>query len=60
MAQESFCYVPNWARLPGVAGAPGFDKNRCFYNQGGVMKTKKIFLPESEIPRQWYNIQADQ
>lgn len=23
------------------------------------MKTKKIFLPESEIPRQWYNIQAD-
>jgi len=23
------------------------------------MKTKKIFLPESEIPRQWYNIAAD-
>lgn len=23
------------------------------------MQTKKIFLPESEIPRQWYNIQAD-
>ncbi|MDP2647170.1 MAG: TrpB-like pyridoxal phosphate-dependent enzyme [Desulfobacterales bacterium] len=23
------------------------------------MKTKKIFLPESEIPRQWYNINAD-
>jgi tryptophan synthase beta chain len=24
-----------------------------------VMKTKKIFLPESEMPRQWYNIMAD-
>ena len=23
------------------------------------MKTKKIVLPESELPRQWYNIQAD-
>ena len=23
------------------------------------MNTKKIFLPESEIPRQWYNIVAD-
>ena len=23
------------------------------------METKKIFLPESEMPRQWYNIQAD-
>ena len=23
------------------------------------MQTKKIFLPESEIPRQWYNIAAD-
>lgn len=23
------------------------------------METKKIFLPEREIPRQWYNIQAD-
>lgn len=23
------------------------------------METKKIFLPEKEIPRQWYNIQAD-
>ena len=23
------------------------------------MKTKKIFLPESEIPRRWYNILAD-
>jgi len=23
------------------------------------METKKIFLPESELPRQWYNIQAD-
>ena len=23
------------------------------------MKDKKIFLPESEMPRQWYNIQAD-
>ncbi|MBN2061246.1 MAG: TrpB-like pyridoxal-phosphate dependent enzyme, partial [Deltaproteobacteria bacterium] len=23
------------------------------------MKAKKIFLPESELPRQWYNIQAD-
>jgi len=23
------------------------------------MEVKKIFLPESELPRQWYNIQAD-
>ncbi len=23
------------------------------------MQTKKIFLPESEIPRQWYNVAAD-
>ncbi|MCF8063325.1 MAG: TrpB-like pyridoxal-phosphate dependent enzyme, partial [Deltaproteobacteria bacterium] len=23
------------------------------------MDVKKIFLPESEMPRQWYNIQAD-
>jgi len=23
------------------------------------METKKIFLPESELPRQWYNIAAD-
>jgi tryptophan synthase beta chain len=23
------------------------------------MKTKKIFLPESELPRYWYNIQSD-
>ena len=23
------------------------------------MKVKKIFLPESEMPTQWYNIQAD-
>lgn len=23
------------------------------------METKKIFLPESELPRQWYNIMAD-
>ena len=23
------------------------------------MKTKKIFLPESEMPTYWYNIQAD-
>ena len=23
------------------------------------MKTKKIVLPDSELPRQWYNIQAD-
>ena len=22
-------------------------------------KTKRFFLPESEIPTQWYNIQAD-
>jgi tryptophan synthase beta chain len=27
--------------------------------EGGNMKDKKIFLPESEMPRQWYNIQAD-
>jgi tryptophan synthase beta chain len=26
---------------------------------GGDMKDKKIILPEKEIPRQWYNIQAD-
>ncbi len=23
------------------------------------MEVKKIFLPESELPRQWYNILAD-
>ena len=23
------------------------------------MQTKKILLPESELPKQWYNIQAD-
>ncbi|MCP4149049.1 MAG: pyridoxal-phosphate dependent enzyme, partial [bacterium] len=23
------------------------------------MQTKKIFLPESEMPRQWYNVAAD-
>jgi predicted alternative tryptophan synthase beta-subunit len=23
------------------------------------MEVKKIFLPESELPRQWYNIMAD-
>ena len=27
--------------------------------KGGVMQTKKIFLPESEMPRQWYNVAAD-
>jgi tryptophan synthase beta chain len=26
---------------------------------GGDMKDKKIILPEKEIPRQWYNVQAD-
>lgn len=28
-------------------------------NKGDIMKTKKIVLSESELPRQWYNIQAD-
>jgi tryptophan synthase beta chain len=23
------------------------------------MEDKKIFLPESELPRQWYNVMAD-
>jgi predicted alternative tryptophan synthase beta-subunit len=27
--------------------------------EGGSMEVKKIFLPESELPRQWYNILAD-
>jgi len=27
--------------------------------KGGVMEAKKILLPESELPRQWYNILPD-
>jgi tryptophan synthase beta chain len=30
-----------------------------FLTYGGFMKDKKIILPEKEIPRQWYNVQAD-
>src|SRR4030042_4999668 len=30
-----------------------------FLITGGAMKDKKIVLPEKEMPRQWYNIQAD-
>jgi len=29
------------------------------YQEGGSMAVNKIFLPESELPRQWYNILAD-
>ena len=30
-----------------------------FYSGGKKMETNKIFLAEKDIPRQWYNIQAD-
>ena len=30
-----------------------------FYKGGDVMRQTKVFLDESEIPKQWYNIQAD-
>ena len=30
-----------------------------FFNFSMVMKQKKFFLSENEIPTQWYNIQAD-
>ena len=48
-----------WVRAASAGVAEGKNTNLIVTLKGGVMDVKKIVLPESELPRQWYNIAAD-